>query len=328
MSNIHTSEGGGTQLDDLKKKASRRHHGFSDRIKTMNDLEQPSKSSWLSYIVLALPYVLAIAMTVLLIYCQRNGDLIYANGEPLKVTDEDGWAEWGSCIAFGLLGLVALAAIFMKRTGEGKARKILLLVMAIGAFAAVGEELSWGQRIFGFAPPEVLKSEDGKAVTMGHNDVTAHNISFELGPYFGVGPLKFSIGGMLFGFPMFVLLAFHTIYLPWKVGRGGEKTKRFVKKLGLFLPPIHLGVLLVIFTIFFRVTRKSWAYEDGLGVLHKIDSGELMELLVPAVYVMFLLNCFFRDRRRSSQIVTALTLLIFTAGLVGSLYLAIHSYAS
>jgi len=40
-----------------------------------------------------------------------------------------------------------------------------------------------------------------------------------------------------------------------------------------------------------------------------------------------LLNCFFRDRKRSSQIVTALTLLIFVAGLVGSLYFAILSYA-
>jgi len=278
----------------------------------MNDLEQSSKSSVLSNIASALPYALAIAMTVLLICCHMYGDQIYAGGKPLKVTDEDGWAEWCSCIVFGLLGFVALAAIFMKRAGEGKARKIVLLVIAVGAFIAIGEELSWGQRIYGFKPPEALKSEDGKAVTMGHNDVTVHNISFEL------GPLKFSIGGMLFGFPMIAMLAFHTIYLPWKVRRGGEKTIRFVKKLGLFLPPIHLGVVLVVFTIFFRVTRKSWAYE--------VDSGEFMELFVPAVYAMLLLNCFFRDRRRSSQIVTAMTLLIFAAGVVGSLYLAILSY--
>ncbi len=256
---------------------------------------------------MAMPYAILAGLIALLIYC-------HVKGEPFNVSKEDGLIEWGTVVAFGLCGAIALTAALTNRSRLSKAQMILIILVGLVAFAAVGEELSWGQRYFGFTPPEGMKSDEGGTVYMGHNDTTGHNLSVELGPWhfslfgwsFDIGPLKFSLGGMLFGVPLMVVIVFHGIWLPLRVRAAKPKSTSFTRKLGLFLPPIHLAVLLLAGTILFHYSGKVW--KDNT------EAREFKELLVPAVYAFMLLHAYFRDRNAINTVVTGAAVVLLLGG--------------
>lgn len=156
---------------------------------------------------MAVPYALTAALLGLLIYC-------HLHGEPFRISKEDGLVEWSTILAFCLCGALALTAACAHRRLLRRPQIVLLVVFGLAAFLAVGEELSWGQRIFGLKAPAALLPADHKIVRIGHQSVTAHNLTFEL------GPVKFSLGGMLFGWPLFILLFLHGVYLPLLLRAG------------------------------------------------------------------------------------------------------------
>jgi len=253
---------------------------------------EPARSNVLYGPAMALPYVMTASLTALLIYS-------HVYGEPFRVSAEDGFVEWGTVAAFGVWALLSVATVVARWADFSRAQKVLLILMAVVAVVAVGEELSWGQRYFGFEPPESMVSGGGGMVQMGHNDVTWHNLSFEL------GPLKFSVGGMLFGIPLLGAIFVHGIWLPRQVRARRPRPTRLVERLGLFLPPVHLGILLLVAAAAFHYAKAS----------RNTESREYKELLVPAVYIFMMLHAYFRERRPLNTIVTAATIALLAAGL-------------
>ncbi len=245
-------------------------------------------------LAMATPYAIFAGLVGLLIYCQ-------VRGEPFNVSKEDGLIEWATVAAFALCGVVALAAAVVNRSRLSKAQMILIVLVGLVAFTAVGEELSWGQRYFGFTPPESMKSGGGGTVQMGHDDTTWHNLSFRL------GPLKFSLGGMLFGVPLMLAVFFHGIWLPLRVRAAKPKSTSFTRKLGLFLPPIHLAVLLLAGSILFHYYGKVGRNDT--------ESREFKEFLVPAFYAFMLLHAYFRDRKPINTAVTGAAIALLLGGL-------------
>lgn len=86
------------------------------------------------------------------------------------VMREDGPVEWAQvvCFASGCIaaGLIARGLL---RSGHGR-QGALFAVAALGLFVVVGEELSWGQRIFGVITP-------GWLADLNYQDeLNAHNI--------------------------------------------------------------------------------------------------------------------------------------------------------
>jgi len=262
--------------------------------------EGPNKPSNPLYrVAMAVPYAVLAGLIGLMIYCQING-------ETFNVSNEDGLIEWATVAAFGLCGVLALLAAITNRPRLSRAQMILIVLVGLVSFLAVGEELSWGQRYFDFAPPEGMKSDDGGTIFMGHNDVTGHNLSFEL------GPLKFSLGGMLFGVPLMVAIFFHGIWLPTRVRAGMPKSTSFTRRLGLFLPPIHLGILLLAGTVLFHYYIRIWKI---WGAWHSnTEVREFKELLVPACYVCILLHAYFRDRKTINTVVTGAAIALLLGG--------------
>jgi hypothetical protein len=225
--------------------------------------------------------------------------------EPLPVSREDGLIEWATCVSFLLCSILAGLAAWLHRKSLTRRQIVFLLIVSLVSLLAVGEELSWGQRIWGFAPPETMRSGGGGVVQMGHNDVTLHNLSLE-------GPVKFSLGGMLFGVPLVLALGLYGIWLPLALPKGSQRARWLRDKLGLFVPPLHLGILMTI----------------GAGAFHAkgfwpgIESRELKELLIPLVMAFVLLHAFFRGRSARDRRVTASCVVLLTAGLALSVYLA------
>ena len=266
--------------------------------------EPARKPNPLYSVAMACPYAIAAGLVGLLVYS-------HLYGEPFRVSIEDGFIEWATVVSFALCGLLAAGAAVTKWSLLSRAQKVLVILFAVVAFAAVGEEISWGQRYFGFKPPESMKSGGGGAVQMGHNDVTVHNLSLEL------WGLKLSIGGVLFGVFLFVALFLHGVWLPLKVRRGSAKATGLIRKLGLFLPPLHLGVLLVVSAVFFHY-RKCGGWE------WRYDSREFKELIVPAVYVFVMLHAYFRERKSLNTAVTAGTIALMAAGFALSVVVAMR----
>ena len=252
----------------------------------------PQRPHRLYPVALVVAYLLVAAAVALVVYC-------HVNGAPFNVTDEDGLVEWATVAAFSVCGLLAAAAAVSGWRQMSRAQRVLICLFAAAAFMAVGEELSWGQRFWGFRPPEAMVSGGGGVVQMGHNDTTWHNLSFEL------GPLKFSLGGMLFGLPLILGLFVHGVWLPLRARKAGSREEKITRRLGLFLPPVHLGVLLVVAAIVLH-QKRLWDH---------IDARETKEMVVPMLYVFFLLHAYFRQRTRLNVAVTAASLLLLAAGL-------------
>lgn len=83
-----------------------------------------------------------------------------------RLLEEDGPAEWATFAAFTLAGgLYALAA---RRSAEAWPR-LVAVVLAVFSFFVAGEEISWGQRLLGFRPPEVFLEHNFQQETNVHN---------------------------------------------------------------------------------------------------------------------------------------------------------------
>ncbi len=76
--------------------------------------------------------------------------------------NEDGFLEW---VTFWAAGVATLIVAFVAI----RARSIILAVVAAALCFFAGEEISWGQRVFGFVTPETLSSLNHQQETNLHN---------------------------------------------------------------------------------------------------------------------------------------------------------------
>ncbi len=264
------------------------------------EADSSSNPNRLYYIAMVLPYVILVGLVGLLVYS-------CVCGEPFKVAVEDGFIEWATVTSFAVCGLVAVAAAIVKWGRLSRAQKVLIILVALVSFMAIGEELSWGQRYFDPDKSKASKLSKEGIISLGHGDTTWHNATIT------IGPMHFSLGGALFGLPLFIVLFIHGVWLPWRVGRGGAKSVAFVRKLGLFLPPLHLGIMLLVAAVFFH-WRKRW---------NGVEAREFKEMLVPTVYAFILLHAYFRERRGVNVAITVAVILLMAAGFALSVVVAI-----
>ncbi|HNX26062.1 MAG TPA: hypothetical protein PKK48_01505 [Phycisphaerae bacterium] len=250
----------------------------------------------------ALPYVVLACILAIICYCTCGGG---EKNMGLKITSEDGFIEWGTCVAFGITGLLGMCAAVMKRKMLTKNQLIFLVVFSIICFLAVGEELSWGERIFGFAPPENMETTSSSAVTFGHNDVTMHNLDFKF------GKVSFSIGGMLFGVTLIVALAIHGIVLPILYKKRHPKIVKFVDKLGLFLPPLNFGILVTAAALMFYILRRT-TIDD------MTEPNEFKEFFVPVVYAAIVAVTFFNGKTKGERVCLEFLFILFMLGITAS----------
>ncbi len=81
------------------------------------------------------------------------------------LAQEDSWIEWLSVAAFGSAS-IAFALVGMKR---GRRDGWFAWGLALFCFLVAGEEISWGQRLVGFVPPEVFLQKNYQEEANFHN---------------------------------------------------------------------------------------------------------------------------------------------------------------
>ncbi len=85
------------------------------------------------------------------------------------LVDEDHVIEWTQFFVILAASVVFLATGIRAARGGRKRLGVLFVLVAAAAFVVAGEEISWGQRILGFATPEALGNLNHQDETNIHN---------------------------------------------------------------------------------------------------------------------------------------------------------------
>jgi hypothetical protein len=180
------------------------------------------------------------------------------------VINEDGFVEWAQLLV--LVALVPMGIALAVRLWRLRERTFALLfaIAAIGAFLIAGEEISWGQRILGWATPNDLAQLNVQGETNVHN-----------------------IGNVLafLNLGMFVITVVAGV-MPfiWKWGSAGRLRDVATT---ILVPPLFLASSF-LFAGAYRLARYSIFPESGYVISRYGEVGELLlygALLVFAILI-------------------------------------------
>lgn len=114
---------------------------------------------------------------------------------------EDGWAEWATVYAFSFAAVLIVARLLRwRRTpeAEGWLAPLGLASVALFCVFVAGEEISWGQRLLAFQPPEMFLRENFQQELNVHNLLTKKTIAgFKLDSRFLVAVIAITYGGIV-----------------------------------------------------------------------------------------------------------------------------------
>lgn len=179
-----------------------------------------------------------------------------------KVSKEDGVIETLTALLFGVSSICFVVAAyrseFLKRKQGFK--YFMTISWALLMFIFLGEEISWGQRIFDLSTPEMLKEVNKQ------NEITLHNIAFVdsfLGGKYRYLSIMMFITGLLL--PVFALT------------RNGKK---LIQKFAFPVSPLCFAPLFV----------GAYGFGKYYHPLMGNDAIEVRELLMSTGMVVFALS--------------------------------------
>lgn len=212
------------------------------------------KITWIT-IVDVLMYVIIFAFVIV---AMIKGKQSY---EAFKeIVKEDGLAEYLTAF-FLLMGAIIFMFKLPKAISEKSGKRIFFSVMVILMFIfGAGEEISWGQRLFGIETGEYFMENNYQKETNLHN--------------LEIGGVDLNI--LIFSQLMFIVLIFYFVFLAllaWKF-KGIQK---LVLDFGVPIPRLHHTIVLLVSN--YMVTTISLVKES-----------ELHELALTGVLVLVFLN--------------------------------------
>ncbi len=128
---------------------------------------------WTGWVTAAVPVLGTVVLGVLFVVARPAFYL---------VQQEDNVVEWGQfALCLGISAVALLAAWRLARRSPRSAA--LLVLVALAYFFVGGEEISWGQRVFGLVTPEELAAANQQSETNLHNINTGVDVQllFKIG---------------------------------------------------------------------------------------------------------------------------------------------------
>lgn len=201
----------------------------------------------------------------------RWGPFVFSSELHQLVSGEDGIVEWSQMFLF-LLCCIFFGVLSFRLSGP-KSYKIMYGLFAFVFFLMVGEEISWGQRIFGIDTPDVLKGINVQ------DEINLHNSLGYLADHL------FAVAVLIYGF-VFPVLAQMSLFF-----------RKLFDKMGLPLPTLGLalGFLLVSLVHEWTVSR---VYPARIPIL---PIGELRELLTAVALGLLAFEACFLAKGRAHQ---------------------------
>ena len=185
--------------------------------------------------ILANGFILAFAIAAGLVE-SSNSELYYA------LVQEDGTLEWMTFWAF-FLAAISFVLIARRQRSAGAGVPWLTLGLALFSFVVAMEEISWGQRLLGYRPPEYFLEQNFQ------QEFNIHNV-------FDTGLRKLALKATILGFGVVLpLLAL------------AEPVRKLVRRHGPAIAPLGLIPAFV---------ATYWIYDDYPWRF----SGEIVELML------------------------------------------------
>lgn len=209
---------------------------------------------------------LPIAATLIIFGLQVNRDIFRF------LLQEDGPAEWLSAIAFVLTGFVSIRIALARFKSGHRWQAWLFIAVALVMMFAGGEEISWGQRVFGWETPQEIVDINDQGETNLHNIgiiLQFTNLAMFLTGLYGTfayvanSNLRFARrwdqGDYLFVPPFFLASYFFPI-LVFRIARMTVFTESnfTLNRLGEWAEMVvAVGILLFFWLAFLRVTSPT-----------------------------------------------------------------------
>ncbi len=189
----------------------------------------------------------------------------YISKEFIKlVTREDGFYENLGALFFLLTAiaffvLVARPKLYRFENKNGRyTERFYFLLLGILFFFAFGEEISWGQRIFDFDTPEIIKKYNRQGEFNLHNlDIFHHSTSDDI--------KKTGFQALLTMSRLFYMFfIFYLLVIPL-ANRFNATLKKFIHKVQLPVPHILFGVLFTFNILFAKTLRLIYEKDIEMG---------------------------------------------------------------
>ena len=179
-----------------------------------------------------------------------------------SIIEEDGVVENVSAILFLVSSISAL--ILLVRFKMPFRHRIVLALLAFCLFVFFGEEISWGQRIFGFDTLEIMREANVQ------NENNLHNL-------FGyIFPSLFLLAVIIYGF----IIPFAAKYF------------RFVHQLlDLMGVPIASRGLAIGFLA--AVLFRDWTFEKLVGTSASVPAAEIGEMLISVGFLLLMVEIWY-----------------------------------
>ncbi len=199
--------------------------------------------------------------------------LFFSESTIAALQKEDGFFEWGTFIFF--FGASVTGAILFYKT-----RNFFFMLLALVLFFAAGEEISWGQRIIGFATPEKVSTMNLK------NEFNVHNLAV-FSSTKAPGMSKHGLERLLeINFLFRVCTIIFGILLPLLV-YGFKGAGRLARLIKLPVPPISIGMFFFINRVVFWAINYSVHFSGN----YDLRQPEIFEFL--AAFILFLIMFYF-----------------------------------
>lgn len=193
------------------------------------------------------------------------------------VLDEDGLAEWLQIVCWiGIAVFAAAISVSRWRSGH-RWQAVIFGAVALAMVLVAGEEISWGQRIFGFETPDDLLEINVQGETTLHN-----------------------IGRALLAFNMLLLVTSLYAIVAEPLGRRLDVGRRWDQAEWLFLPPLFLaGAFLTMAG--YRIVRAWILTMDSYALTQLSEWAELAYAAGVLAFIFLAWRRLSRPRRAATQ---------------------------
>jgi cell division protein FtsW (lipid II flippase) len=202
------------------------------------------KLSIIEKLILALVLIM-LAVGYVLFYTDLPKFVIYV--------EEDGIVEWLTVLGLMMGCFVCIGRFFKLRRHRSTWFLIVVAVLALMLFFASGEEVSWGQRIFGIKSSEFFKERNTQGETNLHNLV--------------VDGVK--LNKVIFSFGLIAVMAIYLLIMPVLYEKN-QKTRQFLDRSAVPVPRLYqiIGVgLLFVITELLHHEKRAELLEGGIALL-------------------------------------------------------------
>jgi hypothetical protein len=171
----------------------------------------------------------------------------------LKLTEEDGIVEWLTVAGLLAAAFTCFRRVLLLRRSHGRVFLLVTFLLGLILFFGAGEEISWGQRIFGLQSPEYFKEHNAQGETNIHNLV--------------LGGVR--LNRWIFSILLSVILVIYIGVIPF-LYRTKQWMRRFVNYFAVPLPQnyqIIAFIVVIILTEIIPDGKRAELTEEGTALL-------------------------------------------------------------